>query len=162
MYLIGKPSDAVSSHLKSGDWDKDKNECVIIKEYGEFLHDLTNVLQENEEKILLSKPWAYTGNINHTAILIFFFKGGASFAIYDAVDESKRLLGLSPIMFRKAQKNNVEIKGMENANLKDAVALIAFSAELEEGMINGDNWDELKVSKRLYEYRSKQELFQVK
>ena len=64
-------------------------------------------------------------------------------------------------MFRKAQKNNVEIKGMENANLKDAVALIAFSAELEEGMINGDNWDELKVSKRLYEYRSKQELFQV-
>jgi len=146
LYLIGKPSDAVSSHLKSAECEKTKNECVIIKEYGEFLHDLTNVLQENEEKILLSKPWAYTG--------------GASFAIYDAVDESKRLLGLSPIMFRKAQKNNVEIKGMENANLKDAVALIAFSAELEEGMINGDNWDELKVSKRLYEYRSKQELFQ--
>ena len=71
LYLIGKPSDAVSNHLNSADCEDNKNKCVIIKEYGDFLHDLTHVLQENEEKILLSKPWAYTGNINDTTFLYF-------------------------------------------------------------------------------------------
>ena len=68
---------------------------------------------------------------------------------------------MSPILMRKAQKNAVEIEGMENANIKDAVALIAFSDELEKGMAAGQEWDELKVSKRLLEYRSKQDLFKV-
>lgn len=72
------------------------------------------------------------------------------------------MLELSPIMLRKAQKNDMEIEGMENANIKDAVALIAFSAELEKGMAAGEDWDELKAAKKLEEYRSKQNLFKVK
>ena len=65
-------------------------------------------------------------------------------------------------MFRKAQKNEVEIRGMEKANLKDAVALIAFAAEIEKGMSLGEHWDELKVSKRILDYRSEQDLFRVR
>ena len=91
----------------------------------------------------------------------FLFAGGASFAIYNAVKEDKRLLELSPIMIRKGQKNDMEIKGMENANIKDAVALIAFAAELEDGIAAGEEWDELKASRRLLEYRNKQKLFKV-
>ena len=41
-------------------------------------------------------------------------------------------------MIRKGQKNDMEIEGMENANIKDAVALIAFAAELENGMAAGE------------------------
>ena len=107
------------------------------------------------------------GLYRHTVSLLldcnflFLFTGGASFAIYNAVKEDKRLLELSPIMIRKGQKNDMEIEGMENANIKDAVALIAFAAELENGMAAGEEWDELKASRRLLEYRNKQKLFKV-
>ena len=87
--------------------------------------------------------------------------GGASFAIYNAVKEENRLLELSPIMMRKAQKNDMEIQGMENANVKDAIAVIALSAELEKGIAAGEYWDEIKVEKKLEEYRSKQNLYKV-
>ena len=87
--------------------------------------------------------------------------GGASFAIYNAVKEANRLLELSPIMKRKAQKNDMEIQGMENANIRDAVAVIAFSAELEMGIAAGEDWDEIKVEKKLEEYRSKDKLYKA-
>ena len=139
------------AHLNSGGCEGSK-ECVTIKEYGEVFTDLAgDPGQSVEKKILLGKPWG----------LYFLHTGGASFAIYNAVKEDKRLLELSPIMIRKGQKNDMEIEGMENANIKDAVALIAFAAELENGMAAGEEWDELKASRRLLEYRNKQKLFKV-
>ena len=78
-----------------------------------------------------------------------------------AVKEENRLLELSPIMRRKAQKNDIEIQGMENANIRDSVAVIAFSAELEMGIAAGEHWDEIKVEKKLEEYRRKQNLYKV-
>jgi len=145
LYLSGEVSQALQAHLNSGEC-KGSNECVTIRDYGEVFTDLAGTLGEQvEKKILLGKPLAYTG--------------GASFAIYNAVNEDKRLLELSPIMQRKAQKNEMEIKGMKNANIKDAVALIAFSAELEKGIEAGEEWDEMRAARRLLEYRNKQNLF---
>ena len=43
------------------------------------------------EKVLLGKKWAYSG--------------GASYAVYDKLPESKIELELSPILLMKAQKN---------------------------------------------------------
>ena len=37
----------------------------------------------------------------------YAYSGGASYAIYGFVPESKRVLELSPIMLMKAQKNEV-------------------------------------------------------
>eukprot|EP00092_Neocalanus_flemingeri_P014896 GFUD01016088.1.p1 GENE.GFUD01016088.1~~GFUD01016088.1.p1 ORF type:complete len:725 (+),score=200.23 GFUD01016088.1:283-2457(+) len=145
LYLSGEVSRALMAHLNSGGCEGSLN-CVIIREYDQVFKDLSGEAGNNVEgKILLGKPWAYTG--------------GASFAIYNAVEESKRLLELSPIMLKKAQKNEVEVQGMENANIKDAVALIAFCAELENGIAAGEEWDELKASERLLEFRSEQNLF---
>ena len=45
---------------------------------------------------------------------------------------TKRIAAPSPIMHLKAAKNPVEIKGMRNAHLKDAVALCDFLALLEK------------------------------
>jgi len=147
IYLAGDVSSAVKAHLNSGGCEGSLR-CVIIKEYANIFKDLAGETGKDVKgQILLGKPWAYTG--------------GASFAIYNAVEENKRLLELSPIMLRKAQKNEMEIKGMENANIKDAVALIAFCAELENGIATGEEWDELKASKRLLDYRNKQNLFKV-
>ena len=121
--------------------------CVVIKDYRAIFTDLSQGVFNGT--ILLGKPWAYTG--------------GASYAIYNAVGEGKRKFDLSPIMLRKAQKNPVEVRGMENANIKDAVALIALAAELEQSMEDGSEvWDEISVSERLLEYRMKQKLFKVR
>jgi len=121
--------------------------CITFKKYDQIWLDLKNssYLENIEGSILLSKPWAYTG--------------GASFAVFRLVPENKRLMDLSPIMMKKAQKNAVEIQGMENANMKDSVALIGFIAKLEKGMKNGEDWDEIKAAKELLKYRAKQNLF---
>ena len=100
-------------------------ECVQLKDYTALLTDLE---QDNGEgKILLGKPWAYSG--------------GASYAVFSAVPEERRLVELSPIMLAKSQKNEVEVKGMEEANIKDAVAVVGLLAELEAGMAADERWE---------------------
>ena len=63
-----------------------------IRDYESIFEDLPR-LADNWKKVLLGKKWAYTG--------------GASYAIYGVIPESKRILELSPIMLMKAQKNEV-------------------------------------------------------
>lgn len=48
------------------------------------------------------------------------------------IPSAKRITGSSPIVSMKAIKNPVEIQGMRNAHLKDAVALCDFLALLEK------------------------------
>ena len=61
----------------------------------------------------------------------------------------------------KAIKNDVEIQGMKNAHIRDAVALCHMLAILEEEIVNDTRvWTELDVEKKLDEFRSQQELFQ--
>ena len=99
-------------------------QCVQLKDYTALLADLEQ--DHREGKILLGKPWAYTG--------------GASYAVFSAVPEERRLVELSPIMLAKSQKNEVEVRGMEEANIKDAVAVVGLLAELEAGMAANERW----------------------
>ena len=99
-------------------------QCVQLKDYTALLADLEQ--DQREGKILLGKPWAYTG--------------GASYAVFSAVREERRLVELSPIMLAKSQKNEVEVRGMEEANIKDAVAVVRLLAELEAGMAANERW----------------------
>ena len=84
--------------------------CVQLKDYTALLTDLEQDNRSEEGRILLGKPWAYTG--------------GASYAVFSAVAEERRLVELSPIMLAKSQKNEVEVRRMEEANVKDAVAVV--------------------------------------
>ena len=63
-----------------------------IQDYEAIFEDLPR-LQDDWKKVLLGKKQAYTG--------------GASFAVFGLIPESKRKLALSPIMLTKAQKNKV-------------------------------------------------------
>ena len=87
-------------------------QCVQLKDYTALLTDLEQDNRSEEGRILLGKPWAYTG--------------GASYAVFSAVAEERRLVELSPIMLAKSQKNEVEVRGMEEANVKDAVAVVGL------------------------------------
>ena len=55
--------------------------------------------------------------------------------------------------------SQVEVQNMKNANLRDVVAIIELAATLEEGILKGEDWDELKVAKVLKDLRKKQKYF---
>ena len=74
--------------------DCDHDTCVQIKDYEAIFEELPR-LQEDWNKILLGKKYAYSG--------------GASYAVYGLISESKRTLELSPVMLMKAQKNEVKV-----------------------------------------------------
>ena len=87
------------------------------------------VSPESWSSVLLGKKWAYTG--------------GASYAIYKLIPKVKLEFGLSPVMLTKGRKNEVEIQGMIDANIRDAVALIDLASILDRE-IGSVEWDELR------------------
>ena len=115
-----------------------------VRDYDAIFNDLGE-LTSNLQSIILGKKVAYSG--------------GASFAIYNLIPEDKLKFKESPVMLAKSQKNEVEIRGMEEANIKDAVALISLAAKLEEGMARGEEWTELSVSNELERLRGEQSYF---
>lgn len=60
------------------------------------------------------------------------FSPGSSYAIYSLIPPEKQIAIPSPIIFMKARKNDVEIKGMEFAHVRDAVAMCMFLSYFEK------------------------------
>ena len=86
------------------------------------------------------------------------YLSGASYAIYDAIQGTNvsMIKTESPILVSKAVKNEVEAKGMIEAHVKDAVALIKFASKLEIEIKLGNNWTELSAAELLSKYRNQQ------
>ncbi|XP_059350232.1 xaa-Pro aminopeptidase ApepP-like isoform X2 [Daphnia carinata] len=125
--------------------------CVEVRHYDNVLNDLP-VLTENVDSVLLPSNYAYSG--------------GVSFAIYQTaclliqIPADKRRTSPSPLILLKAKKNAIEVEGMKNAHMKDAVALCDFLSLLEQQIREGKvQWDELKVVHTLDEYRQQQDLY---
>lgn len=64
----------------------------------------------------------------------------------------------SPIPLFKAIRNEVEIKNLKSAMVKDGIALVKFLIWLEEN-ISSEKVTEIAISDKLYELRAKQPLF---
>lgn len=64
----------------------------------------------------------------------------------------------SMVDMMKSVKNEVELQGFRNAMIKDGVALVKFFMWLENAVPAGEV-NEVTVEKKLYEYRSQQDLF---
>lgn len=134
-------TSAIRKHLHSDCHDEET--CVEIREYDRTFNDLPG-LMANVSTVLLPSKYAYSG--------------GVSFAIHKTVEAHKRRAAPSPLILMKAQKNDIEVSGMKEAHLRDAVALCQFMSLLEDKIRAGEDWDELKVVKTLDAYRSKQPL----
>ncbi|XP_047495014.1 xaa-Pro aminopeptidase 1-like [Penaeus chinensis] len=118
--------------------------CVTIQNYDDIFPRLSSFEDDPlVSKIMISSSYSSTS--------------GASYAIYNAVPASKRHQAVSPILFMKGRKNEVENQGMTNAHLKDAVALCDFLALLENEVIAGTYWDELSAAAKSEEFRSQQQ-----
>ena len=64
-----------------------------------------------------------------------------------------------PCTLPKACKNNVEIQGMKNCHIRDAVAVCNFLAWMDEGIAAGNLLDEGTLSNKLDAFRSEQTSF---
>ncbi|XP_059050316.1 xaa-Pro aminopeptidase ApepP-like [Achroia grisella] len=79
----------------------------------------------------------------------------ASQAIFLAAESDKVNIRstLSPVALIKCVKNDVELKGIRNAHIKDAIALIRGLRWVEEQVAAGTNVSEIDVSDKLEELR---------
>lgn len=68
-------------------------------------------------------------------------------------------LGASPVAMMKTVKNDVQIKGIHSAMLKDGAALVGAFREIEERVLGGVETTELDVADILTKHRSKQPLY---
>ncbi|EFX71626.1 hypothetical protein DAPPUDRAFT_59926 [Daphnia pulex] len=145
-----KVTGTIREHLNS-DRCQEEPICVEVRGYEAVFKDLA-VLAQNVSSVLLPSTYAYSG--------------GVSFAIYETtnvvsrqIPADKRRTSPSPLILLKATKNAVEVEGMRNAHLKDAVALCDFISLIQEQVQEGkEQWDELKVVHTLDEYRAQQDL----
>lgn len=65
----------------------------------------------------------------------------------------------SPVALSKALKNEVEIKGFQNAMVKDGISLVKFLVYLENTLSKNKNITEFQVGEKLAKLRSLQPLF---
>jgi Xaa-Pro aminopeptidase len=68
--------------------------------------------------------------------------------------------GADPVLLPKACKNPVELQGMRNAHIRDAVAEVSFLSWLDAEVAAGRLHDEAVLSDQLFECRARQALFQ--
>ena len=80
----------------------------------------------------------------------------ASIALTSLIPSKRLLLDLCPVAIMKAIKNPVEIQGMIKAHVKDAVALCAYFAWLEENVCSV-KVSEISGAKVLEKFRSMQD-----
>lgn len=82
-----------------------------------------------------------------------------NYAIYSAVNPLCKIIrGESPVTLLKAIRNKSEIAGIHNAMERDGIALVRFLKWLEES-VPTEEITELKVDKKLHEYRAAQALY---
>ncbi|GFO35709.1 Xaa-pro aminopeptidase 1 [Plakobranchus ocellatus] len=92
------------------------------------------------------------------AVSKIWISGKSSYAVYSQVPKHKVLLQPSPVAAMKSIKTAEEIKGMENAQLKDAVALCEFFVWMEK-MVPTGTVTEVSAAKKAEFFRSQQEDF---
>lgn len=82
----------------------------------------------------------------------------ASYSLTSLVPHKNLLIDISPIELMKAVKNEVEIRGMRNAHIKDGVALCCYFSWLEEHL-SKERITEISGADKLTEFRKLQKDF---
>ncbi|XP_055615430.1 xaa-Pro aminopeptidase 2 isoform X2 [Toxorhynchites rutilus septentrionalis] len=129
------------NHLKSHNCHNEY--CVSIKEYEDVRRDL-QTLSQHWKRILVP-----------SAVV---FDLGASEAIHSALPRGLVLDKPSPIIFLRAQKNEIEKEGMKKAHIRDGVAMCEVLSFLESRFLAGDTFTELLLAREIDRSRKIQNL----
>lgn len=122
----------IKNHLKAHSCHNEN--CVQLREYGDVWRDLRTMAQQWHRLLV---PAAIV------------FDTGASEAIHTILPHNIILERPSPIIFLRAQKNDVEKRGMRQAHIRDGVAMCEVLSRLEERFIAGDRITELSLVREI-------------
>ncbi|XP_312988.6 xaa-Pro aminopeptidase 1 [Anopheles gambiae] len=129
----------LKNHLKAHSCHNEN--CVQLRDYGDVWRDL-RTLAQHWHRLLV--PGAVV------------FDTGASEAIHATLPRNIVFERPSPIIFLRAQKNQVERQGMRQAHIRDGVAMCEVLSRLEERFIAGDHITELSLSREIDHARKTQ------
>ncbi len=129
------------------------NEAIWFVDSNKLSAELINELADSGVTILPYENFAmYIGKLHAK---IWLDERSASFwMLQNATVSNEVLLQRSPIVYRKALKNEVEAEGARVAHIKDAVAMISFIYWLEQNWQSGV--DEISAADKLEEFRKAQ------
>lgn len=100
---------------------------------------------------------SYLSTLSAPSILLDPVK--TNYFIYSSVNSECRIVrDSSPVALMKAIRNPQELIGVHSAMKKDGVAMVKFLRWLEEVVPSGKE-TEMSIDRKLYEFRSQQELF---
>jgi Xaa-Pro aminopeptidase len=103
--------------------------------------------------------YAFLASLAETeTISKIWLSSGSSFAAYSQVPKHKAFVLPSPLAPLKSVKTGAEMKGMERAQVKDAVALCEFFVWLEKEVHKG-NVTEISAATKAEHFRSQQKDF---
>lgn len=81
----------------------------------------------------------------------------SAFAINALIDAGARIISYpDPVLLPKAAKNAIEVSGMQEAHLQDAVAEIGFLSWLDGIVAQGERPDEAALANKLFTFREQQ------
>ncbi|XP_074650755.1 xaa-Pro aminopeptidase 1-like [Tubulanus polymorphus] len=114
-----------------------ESKCVEVVDYNRALNEIDRV----ETLPGINKIWV---------------SPKSNYAIVNSILEHKRYLLDTPVALMKSVKNPTERRGMAEAHVKDAIALIQFLTKLEREVKEGKYWTELSAANVLEKYRREQ------
>ncbi|XP_053657769.1 xaa-Pro aminopeptidase 1 [Anopheles marshallii] len=129
----------LKNHLKAHSCHNEH--CVQLRDYGDVWRDLRTLAQHWHRLLVPS------------AVV---FDTGASEAVHVTLPRNIVFERPSPIIFLRAQKNQVERQGMRQAHIRDGVAMCEVLSRLEERFIAGDHITELSLAREIDQARKTQ------
>ncbi|KAL1440343.1 hypothetical protein MTO96_031606 [Rhipicephalus appendiculatus] len=93
-------------------------------------------------------------NINGNAVNRLLVSPFCSYAICGHIDIDKLVVSEAPIKMMMTVKNNIELRGLRNAHLKDSIVFVTMLAHMERDYLTKKPWTEARVIYELERLRS--------
>ncbi|ODN06449.1 Xaa-Pro aminopeptidase 1 [Orchesella cincta] len=129
--------EKVGSNIHNSILEQDKN--VRFHQYDDIGKVLEKLVSTTTGKIMVAKTCNYY--------------------LASMIPESRRVTKVAPIALMKTIKNSVEVDGMKNCHIRDAVAVCCFFGWLENALKAGEVVTEVSAATKLEEFRKKQANF---
>lgn len=136
-----------------------QDSCILFANEQAIQPEVQAHLQENH---VMVKPYEevyqYLSSISNKEV-VWFTKSVSNYNLYRSIPEGTEMVDLAtPCIRMKSIKNEIELKNIEQAHVKDGVAVTKFMFWLKN-TIGKETITELSAQKVLEEYREKQELY---
>ncbi|MES2614652.1 MAG: aminopeptidase P family protein [Bdellovibrionota bacterium] len=132
------------------------NDAHLFVEKSKLSPQILDALNQN--KIHVDAYENFGNGLNNLKGTVWLDEMTASFWMQQKINPTSQIkFARSPIVHKKARKNNAEIEGAKQAHMKDAIALMNFFCWLNNNWKSGV--DELICAEKLYEFRTQLENF---